>query len=481
MEQARTFNERFVQPHIFTLNGFQLELSQQPPSLSGEALAPPSITTTKISTTTKTTTDLDPLGTGTTVWRGGSLLASLFGSSLNHLIMGKAVLDVGSGTGIAGLAAGACGASLVLLTDLPSMLPLLRQNATRNSFVSSLLGCSVAVEPLGWGQTGDGSVSHLLRTTNDIHSGLVVIGADVCYHERHPEPLARTLIEALVECGAERAVVSCERHEPVAFATLKCLLLEGGLEIEELFKSDDSRVVVLDITKGDEKDDADEVEADAEAVDNAKAGAEVEAEAKVKADNSNPSLQTPEIKTSKRKLKSNDTQDDFLASKKKIASADDSTTCCECGEKTNPNPMNVCQFCDQPACDKCIGKWEGSGWENGCPFLRCQCGLVGPGLVGPSYPKNCHECDGGSEYSDWTNWCADCGCWHCFSCSEIGCCDSDEGEESDQHLQASFRNCGGRDVVMRELNGGHTEYCTEKKFEEYLRDEREGRDVCGDG
>ena len=225
---------------------------------------------------------------------------------------------------------------------------------------------------------------------------------------------------------------------------------------------------MLDITKGDEKDDADEVEADAEAVDNAKAGAEVEAEAKVKADNSNPSLQTPEIKTSKRKLESNDTQDDFLASKKKIASADDSTTCCECGEKTNPNPMNVCQFCDQPACDKCIGKWGESGWRNGCPFLRCQCGLVGPGLVGPSYPKNCHECDGGSECSDWTNWCADCGCWHCFSCSEIGCGDSDEGEESDQHLQASFRNCGGRDVVMRELNGGHTEYCTEEEIRRIL-------------
>ena len=102
-------------------------------------------------------------------------------------------------------------------------------------------------------------------------------------------------------------------------------------------------------------------------------------------------------------------------------------------------PINkACQFCNKAACDKCATDEKE---EN--RFFKCRCGLVGPG--------GNHECDhlnGGSLWLDWTNWCCGCQEWHCYSCSEIGCCDSDcYDSDSNEHLQASYRNCGGREVV----------------------------------
>jgi len=112
--------------------------------------------------------------------------------------------------------------------------------------------------------------------------------------------------------------------------------------------------------------------------------------------------------------------------KKKIPSTDDPKTCCGCNEK---NPAEVCQFCDQPVCDNCTGNCH---TENK-PFLRCECGLVGPG--------DGHECNGMSNIDYWMGWCKGCQQWHCYSCSAAGCYDSDVEDDDNQHLQASYKNC----------------------------------------
>lgn len=61
---------------------------------------------------------------------------------------GKRVLDLGTGTGIAGLAAAQCGAKEVILTDRPTLEPLVRSNVEHNS--GGFSDAHVRFEPLEW-------------------------------------------------------------------------------------------------------------------------------------------------------------------------------------------------------------------------------------------------------------------------------------------------------------------------------------------
>lgn len=62
----------------------------------------------------------------------GDDLAAFLGRH-RHLVVGKRVLDLGTGTGIAGLAAAQCGAREVILTDHAAMEALVRSNVERNA------------------------------------------------------------------------------------------------------------------------------------------------------------------------------------------------------------------------------------------------------------------------------------------------------------------------------------------------------------
>lgn len=60
---------------------------------------------------------------------------------------GKRVLDLGTGTGIAGLAAAQCGAREVTLTDHPALGPLVQANVEHNHGVSD---ARVTFTPFSW-------------------------------------------------------------------------------------------------------------------------------------------------------------------------------------------------------------------------------------------------------------------------------------------------------------------------------------------
>ncbi|CAN0068439.1 unnamed protein product, partial [Laminaria digitata] len=76
----------------------------------------------------------------------GQDLAEFLGRH-RHLVSGKRVLDLGTGTGIAGLAAAQCGARKVIMTDHPALGPLVQSNVERNEGVS---GSRVTFTPLSW-------------------------------------------------------------------------------------------------------------------------------------------------------------------------------------------------------------------------------------------------------------------------------------------------------------------------------------------
>ena len=114
------FEQRFIAHRTVPVGPAALELEQTPPTLGGT----------------------DPLGTACTVWRGGERLVELL-QSRRELVAGKRIVELGSGTGVAGLASAALGAARVVLTDLAENLPLLQRNAARN-------GLDVSVAAFDW-------------------------------------------------------------------------------------------------------------------------------------------------------------------------------------------------------------------------------------------------------------------------------------------------------------------------------------------
>ncbi|CAJ1385549.1 unnamed protein product [Effrenium voratum] len=114
------------------------------------------------------------LGPGGALWAAGAVLAQCLGKAYES----KRVLELGSGTGAAGLAAAAQGAQ-VLLTDRDSLLPLLRLNTELNQ--KMLFSSKGAAEVCGFDWLDP--PEQVLRQTFD-----VVIGADLVYSFAAVEP-----------------------------------------------------------------------------------------------------------------------------------------------------------------------------------------------------------------------------------------------------------------------------------------------------
>ena len=73
---------------------------------------------------------MEGVGTGGSVWPAAHVLARYLEKS--GFAEKKTVLELGAGTGAAGLAAALCGATTVALTDLDSVLWLCQENAKSN-------------------------------------------------------------------------------------------------------------------------------------------------------------------------------------------------------------------------------------------------------------------------------------------------------------------------------------------------------------
>ncbi|ESQ45443.1 hypothetical protein EUTSA_v10010630mg [Eutrema salsugineum] len=95
------------------------------------------------------------------------------------------IVELGSGTGIVGIAAAATLGANVTLTDLPNVIENLRFNADANAEVVARSGGKIHVAALRWGEDGDVEV---LGQSVDL-----ILASDVVYHEHLYEPLLKTL------------------------------------------------------------------------------------------------------------------------------------------------------------------------------------------------------------------------------------------------------------------------------------------------
>ncbi|KAI3669598.1 hypothetical protein L6452_40872 [Arctium lappa] len=95
------------------------------------------------------------------------------------------ILELGSGTGVVGIAASAVLGADVTVTDLPHVLPNLKFNVDANAGVLAPRGGRVHVAALSWGNKEE------METIGREYD--LIIGSDVVYHDDLYDPLLETL------------------------------------------------------------------------------------------------------------------------------------------------------------------------------------------------------------------------------------------------------------------------------------------------
>lgn len=101
------------------------------------------------------------------------------------------ILELGSGTGVVGIAASAILGADVTVTDLPHVLLNLKFNVDANSGILAARGGEVQVAPLSWGENEE---MEAIGRDYDL-----IIGSDVVYHDNLYDPLLQTLKFLLLE------------------------------------------------------------------------------------------------------------------------------------------------------------------------------------------------------------------------------------------------------------------------------------------
>ncbi|KAG2425245.1 hypothetical protein HXX76_013830 [Chlamydomonas incerta] len=106
------------------------------------------------------------------------------------LVSGRRVLDLGAGTGAVGLAAAALGAAHVALSDLPHLVPYMRENVQLNG-----LGSTAEAAPLVWGDAASLAAARRSWLMRPPH---VVLASDVVYSAEGRQALFATLAAVMV-------------------------------------------------------------------------------------------------------------------------------------------------------------------------------------------------------------------------------------------------------------------------------------------
>lgn len=150
--------------------------------------------------------DNSTMHVGTTVWESSLALAkwlehnrSASGGHFSHeALRGKRAVELGSGCGIAGMAAALMGCD-VLLTDIPAVLPILKRNVKRNFQSLTRADAELAPGRIKVAQLVWGNRRHIEGCGRGRPYD-VIVAADLVYLEEVVEPLISTM-RALAGAG----------------------------------------------------------------------------------------------------------------------------------------------------------------------------------------------------------------------------------------------------------------------------------------
>ncbi|KAJ8324991.1 hypothetical protein QVD99_000270 [Batrachochytrium dendrobatidis] len=156
--------------------------------------------------------DISQGTTGLRTWQAGLRMIEYMALDEPDLVVGRRVLELGSGIGLLGLAISLMGAKSVCMTDVAdSVLDRLSVNIALNTLPSE---SSIQTIKLDWEWTD----AQTLDAINQIHAGFdVIVGADIVYSPLLIDPLVNTITNLLkasnLPAMAECWISSTKRHE----------------------------------------------------------------------------------------------------------------------------------------------------------------------------------------------------------------------------------------------------------------------------
>ncbi|KAK9437628.1 S-adenosylmethionine-dependent methyltransferase-like protein [Metarhizium brunneum] len=143
-------------------------------------------------------------------------LFRLFDESLGH--EAPAVLELGSGTGLLGLAAAVLWKARVCVSDLPAITGNLKGNVDGNKAIVEARGGVVKVGTLTWGGGEDEVDQELFGRENQFK---IVLAADPMYDDNHPALLASAIGQHLALGTESRAVVMVPKRDSTTIRLLE--------------------------------------------------------------------------------------------------------------------------------------------------------------------------------------------------------------------------------------------------------------------
>ncbi|KAI0860169.1 putative methyltransferase-domain-containing protein [Xylaria cubensis] len=184
------------------------------------------------------------------------LLDSLKSGSLSHLLTSGRreslnVLELGSGTGLLGIAAAAMWEVEVVLSDLPDIMPNLNYNIEQNQAIVERLGGTLSSGTLVWGSKSGNSAR--FAHTNQFN---IILAADGIYDDNHPELLSSAIHQNLLNNAGSRAIIMVPLRDEITKSlivkfrssmnagTLPLMILEEHVLIgQDDWGDDDSQAV----------------------------------------------------------------------------------------------------------------------------------------------------------------------------------------------------------------------------------------------
>lgn len=158
-------------------------------------------------------------------------------TSLSHLLhthdarSRPTVLELGSGTGLLGLAAAPIWHVQVILSDLPEIMPNLEHNAEANLPTIQAHGGSVETGALTWGGSEDEIDAALFPTGTRFE---IIIVADPLYNDDHPNLLAGAIDERLALNTDARALVMVPQRDTTTMNLTSTLKDEMASKVKPL-------------------------------------------------------------------------------------------------------------------------------------------------------------------------------------------------------------------------------------------------------
>jgi len=113
------------------------------------------------------------------LWQAAKVLSDYLEEHVG-IVVGKRIVELGSGVGLVGIVAARLGAKAVVLTDLPKVIEIIQRNIQHNNVTEN----ATAV-PCCWGEE---TPAHLRKPD-------LILASDVVYLEECFEPLVKTLVE----------------------------------------------------------------------------------------------------------------------------------------------------------------------------------------------------------------------------------------------------------------------------------------------